>query len=74
MSNVLVCCEPGPLVPLVPSADKFLKEQVSGARCLFVYTGAFSLGRTGLLGGEKTTANKSTYKLAWEKPREVQKP
>ena len=74
MSNALVCYEPGPLAPLVPSADEFLKEQVPGTRCLFVYTGAFSLGRTGLLGGEKTTANKATYKLAWKKPGEVQKP
>ena len=42
VSNALVCYESGPLAPLVPSAGEFLKEQIPGFRCLFVYTGALA--------------------------------
>jgi transcriptional regulator GlxA family with amidase domain len=60
----LVCLESGPLVPLAPSMDKFLKEQAPGAKyILSVCTGAFSLGQAGLLDAKKATTNKANYKF-----------
>lgn len=56
--------ELGPLLPLAPSMDKFLKEQAPGAKYIMsVCTGAFSLGQAGLLDSKKATTNKATYKL-----------
>jgi len=63
-SEALVSLESGPLIPLTPSMDKFLKDQAPGAKYIMsVCTGAFSLGRAGLLDGKKATTNKAAYKF-----------
>ena len=62
--KALMYVESGPLAPLAPSMDKFLKEQAPGAQYIMsVCTGAYSLGQAGLLDGKKATTNKSVYKL-----------